>query len=62
MIWRPMSSAVAVVPSSDRRMEALSWALARSVSASLTLNDRRDHSRRVKWTRSSMRVTASVTR
>jgi hypothetical protein len=53
MIWRPMSSATAVVPSRDRRMEALSWALARSTSAEVTLLQRRDHSRRVKWIRSS---------
>jgi len=46
--WRPMSSATAVVPSSERRREALSWALARSTSAEVTLKERRDHSRRVK--------------
>jgi hypothetical protein len=57
-----MSSATAVVPSRDRRMEALSWAFARSTSASVTLPERRDHSRRVKWTRSSIRVSLSVTR
>ncbi|KAH8623407.1 hypothetical protein IG631_21886 [Alternaria alternata] len=52
-IWRPMSSATAVVPSRARRIEALSWALARSTSAEVTFMERRDHSRRVKWTRSS---------
>jgi hypothetical protein len=57
-----MSSATAVVPSSESRIEALSWDLARSVSAALTLMERRDHSRRVKWTRSSMRVGVEETR
>lgn len=46
--WRPISSARAVVPSKDSRMEAFSWALARSTSASLTLVHRRIHSRRAK--------------
>ncbi len=43
-------------------MEAFSWALARSTSASVTLLERRDHSRRAKWTRSSTWASLSVTR
>lgn len=62
IIWRPISSALAVVPSKERRIDAFSWALARSTSASVTLYERRDHSRSVKWTRSSIRVSLSVTR
>lgn len=47
-IWRPISSATAVVPSRERRMEAFSCAFARSTSASETLKVSRDHSRSVK--------------
>ena len=57
-----MSSAMAVVPSSERRRDALSWLLARSTSTSLGAMDMRVHSRSVMCAISSMFIRFSVTR